>query len=671
MEVFEIILFMLAIIALSNIVNRLLPAVPLPLVQIALGMALALLPLGHHFKLNPELFFVLFIAPLLFNDGQRTPRDELWALRVPILLMALGLVFATTLGVGYIIHAMIPSIPLPAAFGLAAILSPTDAVAVTSMAGRVSLPKRIMRLLEGEALMNDASGLVAFKFAIAAAVTGSFSLINATGSFLLISLGGLLCGTILAALLIRLRLFLRRWGMEDVTVHMLILILTPFLIFLAAEELGLSGILAVVAGGVVHAVEKDRMESRMVKLQIVSKSTWSVILYVLNGLVFLLLGLQVPDVVNVIFFESPINNGIVIGYIAVIFVSLIVIRFLWVYLFWENRFSRKNGRSMREGLGMSMLTSLSGVRGAVTLAGAFSIPLVLNNGDPFPERDLILFLAAGVILISLIVASICLPLLTRNANEGPTDEEEKLNAARIATIKAALRFLAESMDEDNRHATHAVIAQYEARMRRLSLHEEENSEGIELAVAENQARLIGLQAERKEITRLFKAGEIPDYVANRFNDSFAALEEALSRRSRMRILVLTRGLRKLASAIIKPKEVEPRLDKSIIRKTKLKTCQSAIGAIRAQMTKENRKASLNVIGQYREIIRAISRKNEDPEDELLQRKLRQEIQLRAYQVERDEIQAMYERGEIRRDMAIALRKTISYAEASVLEGELA
>lgn len=671
MEVFEIILFLLAIIALSNVLNRLLPAVPLPLVQIALGMAVAGLPLGHHLTLNPELFFVLFIAPLLFNDGQRTPRDELWELRGPILLMALGLVFATTVGVGYIIHAMIPSIPLPAAFGLAAILSPTDAVAVTSMAGRAALPKRIMRLLEGEALMNDASGLVAFKFAIAAAVTGSFSLAHATGSFILISIGGLLCGALVAALLIRLRLLLRRWGMEDVTVHMLILILTPFVIFLVAEELGLSGILAVVAGGVVHAIEKDRMESRMVKLQIVSASTWSVILYVLNGLVFLLLGLQVPEVVNVIFFENPINNGIVIGYIAVIFLSLIALRFLWVYLFWENRFSRNNGRSMKEGLGASALTSLSGVRGAVTLAGAFSIPLVLNNGDPFPQRDLILFLAAGVILISLIVASVALPILTRNQAQTPSDEEEKLNAARIATIKAALRFIGESITEDNRNASHAVIAQYEARMRRLSLHEEEETGGIELALEETRARLVGLAAERKEIASLFAAGEIPDYVANRFNDSFSALEEALSRRSKMRALLLTRGLRQLSALIFKPKELEPRLDKSIIRKTKLKTSQAAIAAIRAQIVKENRKASLNVIAQYREFIRAISRKDADPEDDLLQRKQRQEIQLRAYQIERDEIQALYERGEIRRDMANTLRKTISYAEATILETELA
>lgn len=671
MHVFEMILIMLAIIALSNVLNRLLPIVPLPLIQIALGMIMAVLPLGHHLALNPELFFVLFIAPLLFNDGQRTPRDELWELRVPILFMALGLVFATTIGVGCIIHVMIPTIPLPAAFGLAAILSPTDAVAVTSMAGRVALPKRIKRLLEGEALMNDASGLVAFKFAIAAAVTGSFSLIHATGSFLVISIGGLLCGTLVAALLIRLRLALRRWGMEDVTVHMLILILTPFIIFLAAEELGLSGILAVVAGGVVHAVEKDRMESRMVKLQIVSASTWSVILYTLNGLVFLLLGLQVPDVVNVIFFENPINNGIVLGYIAVIFVSLLVFRFLWVYLFWENRFSRRNGLTMKEGLGASVLTSLSGVRGAVTLAGAFSIPLLIDNGDPFPERDLILFLAAGVILISLVAASISLPLLTRRPDAGPSDEEELLNAARIATIKAALKYVTESMNEDNRHAAHAVIAQYEARMRRLSLHEEEQSEGIDLAIEENRVRLLGLQAERKEIARMFKAGEIPDYIANRFNDSFVALEEALSRRSRIRLLLLTKGLRRLASMIFKPREQEPRLDKSIIRKTKLKTCQAAIGVIRSQITQANRKASLNVIGQYREVIRTISRRGADPEDELLQRKQRQEIQLRAYQVERDEIQTLYERGEIKRDMANALRKTISYAEASVLESELA
>ena len=230
MELFLVILFLLAVIGLSNIVNHFTPFIPVPLIQIALGVAIAAIPLGIHIPMEPELFFVLFIAPLLFHDGKNVPRAELWKLRKPILILALGLVFVTVFAIGYLIHWLIPSIPLPAAFALAAILSPTDVVAVSAISSRVKMPKNIMHLLEGEGLMNDASGLVAFKFAVAATVTGVFSLAHASWSFLVIAIGGFVGGAILAFLIIRLKVFIRRLGMEDETIHMLIQILTPSVI---------------------------------------------------------------------------------------------------------------------------------------------------------------------------------------------------------------------------------------------------------------------------------------------------------------------------------------------------------------------------------------------------------------------------------------------------------
>ena len=189
MELFLTVLGLLVLIGLSNIVNHFIPVIPVPLIQIGLGIIVVLV-FGVQVEFEPELFFLLFIAPLLFYDGKHVSRSALWELKTPILLMALGLVFVTLFAGGYLIHWMIPSIPLPAAFALAAILSPTDVVAVKAMAGRVKLPKNIVHLLEGEGLMNDASGLVAFKFAVVATASGTFSLANATGSFLLIAIGG-------------------------------------------------------------------------------------------------------------------------------------------------------------------------------------------------------------------------------------------------------------------------------------------------------------------------------------------------------------------------------------------------------------------------------------------------------------------------------------------------
>ena len=318
METFLVIFVLLILIGVSNVINHLIPSIPVPLIQIILGALIAVVPSGIHVSLEPELFFVLFVAPLLFNDGKRIPREELWHLRAPILLLALGLVFATVLVGGYVIYWLIPAIPLPAAFALAAILSPTDAVAVGAISGRVRLPRNIMHLLEGEALMNDASGLVAFKFAIAAMVTGVFSLTQATLSFFVIAVGGLLGGALMAFLIIKLSVLLRRLGMEDFTIHMLIQILTPFAIYLTAEHFKVSGILAVVAGGIIYAIERDHAKAPTMKLQVVSASTWSVILFILNGLVFILLGLQIPDVAVVIFNRLFFKTGLFQSFINIL-----------------------------------------------------------------------------------------------------------------------------------------------------------------------------------------------------------------------------------------------------------------------------------------------------------------------------------------------------------------
>ncbi len=392
MELFIDILILLAIIVGSVIVHRFLPAVPLPLLQVVLGCLAALSPFGIHVPLNPELFLVLFVAPLLYHDGRKTPRDELWKLKAPILLLALGLVFATVFIAGYGIHGLIPSIPLPAAFALAAILSPTDAVAVGAISRRVHLPKSILRLLEGEALINDASGMVAFKFAIAAMLTGVFSLSAASLSFVWMAIGGTVCGAALSFLIIRLRVLIRRLGVEEATLQTLLQIVTPFFIYLTAEELHVSGILAVVAGGIVHAIEQERAESSMLKLQIVSASTWSVILLMLNGLVFIMLGLHIPVVTAVIVESGAFDISRVLLYVAVLSTGLFALRFLWIYAGWTGAWLLgSRNKITKPQLKPALLTALSGVRGAITLAAAFSIPYTLQDGSPFPQRDLIIF----------------------------------------------------------------------------------------------------------------------------------------------------------------------------------------------------------------------------------------------------------------------------------------
>ncbi|WML33626.1 Na+/H+ antiporter [Clostridium sp. OS1-26] len=668
MEIFIIILILLASIGVSNIINRFIPSFPIPLVQISLGMILAILPLGIHMTLEPELFLVLFIAPLLFNDGKRVSRNELWSLRTPILLMALGLVFVTVFIVGHVIHWMIPSITLSAAFALAAILSPTDAVAVQALSKRIHLPKKIMNLLEGEALINDASGLVAFKFAVAATVSGSFSLIKATASFFIIAIGGLLCGVVLSFLIIHLRRFIRRLGMEDVTIQMLIQILTPFFIYLVSEHLGVSGILAVVSGGIIHSIEHERMESFMLKLQIVSTSTWFVILFILNGLVFLILGLQIPGVIKIIFEDEKFNNLQVFGYIVVISIILTIIRFLWVYIFGEGKLKfRKEELFDKSRFKAAVLTSLSGVRGAVTLAGAFSIPYVLQGGAPFPQRDLIIFISAGVILFSLLETSIILPILVKKEEHSKGEDKNKIERkALIKVIEASIKALKEEIDDENKKAALNVIDSYNKYIRKS--YRSENQVELNLQSSEMKKNIYAkaLKVEEKEIEQLFKAGEISQNVYNILKEKFNHTESILSNELNHKVILAISIIKGVASKVFSSYKNDSMTDVKEIETAKISAYNAAIAAIRKEINDENRGASLEIIAHYNEIIRRIQ-KGSQPKDNEQFNKHKRELQFKAIEVQRKEVQSLFENGEINRELANKLRRFINYWEATLME----
>lgn len=670
------VLILLALIGVSHVVSRFVPFIPTPLIQIALGAVVAVIPSGIHLTLEPELFFVLFIAPLLYNDGKHTPRDELWRLRAPILLLAVGLVFVTVFAVGYAIHWMIPAIPLPAAFGLAAILSPTDAVAVGALAGRIRMPKSLMRLLEGEALMNDASGLVAFKFAIAAAVTGVFSLPHATVSFFVISLGGLAIGAVLAFLIAWLRMALRMAGMEDVTMHMLIQILTPFLLYLIAEHLGMSGILAAVAGGIVHAIESDRMEAATMKLKVVSNSTWSVILFLLNGLVFVILGLQIPDVSGVILNDPAFNNFKVIGYAAVIFLLLIALRFVWVLAFTRlSPGSGNGGERGAPGFRMLVMTSFSGVRGAVTLAGAFSIPLVLNNGSPFPERNLIIFLAAAVILLSLVAASVILPLLSKKKEaQTGTDRGQLERQFQLQVMNAAIQAVHQERSDDNEAAVNAVLAEYKKTMLQLRMAEASRRGEPRSRRKEIQLRLLALGEERETARRMLEDGQIDRGQAQQFFNMLDQVELILANRSHLWKMLVKTLFRRL-QAVFAKRTATPLVrlsagDMDAMRRIKTQTCEAAIREVKKARCADNEQESTGVIAYYNSMLERLARfphvsRRHDPRYE----EQKKELYWAAIQTERDEVQALYEKGDITREMAGKLRGWIRDREASMFEEE--
>ncbi|WP_419882690.1 Na+/H+ antiporter [Peribacillus sp. B-H-3] len=669
METFLAVLILLALIGLSNFINHFIPIIPVPLIQIALGGMLAVLPAGIHLPLNPELFFVLFIAPLLFYDGKNVPRADLWKLRSPILLLALGLVFLTVIVMGYIIYWLIPSIPLPAAFALAAILSPTDAVAVSAISERVKMPKIIMRILEGEALMNDASGLVAFKFAVAATVTGVFSIAEATFSFFIIAIGGLVIGAVLAFLILRLRTFIRRLGMEDVTIHMLIHILTPFIIYLVTEEIGVSGILGVVAAGIVHAIERDRDESPTVKLQVVSVSTWTVLSFILNGLVFMLLGVQVPHVLKVIISDPAFNNMKVFSYVAIITLLLIALRFIWVTVI--ILISPKLNIHM-PGMGMKSALTLSfaGVRGAVTLAGAFSIPFVLENGSKFPQRELFIFISAGVILLTLILSSIALPILGKQKEDpSSSDASKKENQAKVNIYKEVIQFIKFFENEENRVAVSSVVSKYTRAV------EEINYSGVpknpfHSREMEADIRLSGLHAEEELVRKLAKTEEIKKELAYQFLQNIHYKESAVTSRLKYRLLITVVLSKRLLHKLFSRNRSFTDWGQEYLgnaRKLKVRTSRAAIGAIKKGITEENKEFSLLVIAEYRTLIARLNHAylNQKTNEDLSN--IERELHYKAIQAERDQVQSLFEHGEITRELSHKIRQQINIREAALID----
>jgi len=333
MHSIEIVLAMLLAVAASGFLVRVLPfSLPLPLVQIGLGAVISSFNRGV--ALDPKLFFLLFLPPLLFLDGWRIPKQGLFRDKGVILELALGLVMFTVFGAGFLIHWMIPAVPLPVAFALAAILSPTDPMAVSSIASRAPIPRRLMHILEGESLLNDASGLVCFQFAVAAALTGTFSIANASVTFLWLALAGVACGVgVTYAVNIVQRWIARHFGEEGGS-PILVSLLIPFAAYLLAEGVHASGILAAVAAGITMSYfELSGRAAASVRIQ--RTAVWDMVQFTLNGIVFTLLGEQLPGIVRNAMrsVESGhLDPWWLAVYVAAISIGLMLLRLIWVWL---------------------------------------------------------------------------------------------------------------------------------------------------------------------------------------------------------------------------------------------------------------------------------------------------------------------------------------------------
>ncbi|GKV70169.1 hypothetical protein NCCP2716_26670 [Sporosarcina sp. NCCP-2716] len=501
MEIFEVILLMLTAVFLSNVFNRFLPSIAVPLIQVALGIILAIPLSDHSLKLSPELFLLLFIAPILFNDGVNVDKQAIWGERKSILSLSIGLVFATVGLLGWFVHWLIPEIPIAAAFALAAALAPTDAVAVQALAEKVRVPNKIMHTLEGESLINDASGLVSFQFAVAALLTGTFSLFNAGTTFLLISTGGILLGAVLTLLKIGLMRWLRNLGIENSISFILMEVLLPFLIFVIAEHVGVNGILAVVSGGLVHSLTFRRLNPEEAQLKLLSRSTWAVITFSLNGIVFVLLGTQLPNIVEAVLRDGVTHIFTLIGYILAVTAGLLGLRFVWIGLF--NNFQSTSVVLSKQRAADTLLYTIAGVRGTITLVSVLSLPLFLSDGTPFGERDLLLFIAGGVILLTLLLANFTLHLFAPKLDPGTLEDDHTWEIGMLRHVKDELR---KHRTKENRQSIGRVIKIYNDRIFTLT-------NTLDLSKNEQQLRRLILEWQLEHTAELVREGRVRLQIA--------------------------------------------------------------------------------------------------------------------------------------------------------------
>ncbi len=391
MEILLTILILTLVVSLTSVLTRLSPVqIPLPLIQIAAGAVLAQPIFGLHVEFNPELFLLLFIPPLLFAESSKIQPKELIKHSREIISLALVLVLITIFGVGYVIHLLLPNVPLIAAFALAAVLSPTDAVALLGIVGKGRISKNIQEVLEGEALMNDASGLVALKFAVAVTMgTMEFSVHGATIAFFVVALGGIAVGIAVTWLYGKGLLLISRYAHDEPSIQIVLMLLLPFIVYLVAEHFGLSGILAAVAAGLTTS-RIGVVHHAPIRLRIKAKSSWSMLEYVFNGMVFLILGLQLPGIISESLIRAEndplVDTGSLLLDVIWIYLALMVVRLGWLWLM--RLYSRKRpGKHPMLFAGYKtrhmLLATFAGGRGAITLAGGAFYPVIAAGWHTF------------------------------------------------------------------------------------------------------------------------------------------------------------------------------------------------------------------------------------------------------------------------------------------------
>jgi CPA1 family monovalent cation:H+ antiporter len=506
-----LLLLMVAVAGLSILARPL--GVPYPILLVLGGLLLGFLPGLPAVELPPELVLVVFLPPLLYQAAFFSTLRDLRADLRAITTTAVGLVLVTMAAVAVTAHALVDGLSWAVAFTLGAIVSPTDALAATAVARRLGAPRRLVTVLEGESLVNDATALVAYRIAVAAAVGGSFVVWEAGLRFVAGVAGGVAVGLIVGWLVAVVR---RR--LEDPPAEIVLTVVTGYAAYLPAERLEVSGVLAAVTAGLFVGWRAPELASPTTRL--LAFSFWEILVYLLNAVLFLLVGLQLQPILEQVTGRSVAT---LLGLAALISAVVIAVRFVWSFTvpYLVRALDRRPSQvARRVGARQRLISSWSGMRGAVSLAAALALPLETNSGQPFPERELILFVTFGVIFVTLVVQGLTLPALIRRlgVHDDGAEQREELQARLGATDAALARLEELAVEEWTRDDTvERLRGLYQFRRRRLKaragIFEDDGYEDRSLAYQRLVREL--LEAQRHAIIRLRNQGVISDGVMHR------------------------------------------------------------------------------------------------------------------------------------------------------------
>lgn len=539
MEILVYVIVFSLILIVSNATNKLIPTLPLPLIQILLGIGIGFLLPNSEYHLDTELFLALVIGPLLFREAEEADITSILKHWRIIAFLIFPVIFISTLSLGWLAHLLWLGIPLAACMAVGAALGPTDLVAFASLSERFTFPKRISNILKGEGLLNDASGLVAFRVALAAWTTGVFSLGQASWDLVISILGGFAVGIVTAAVNRGLQKLLLSVRATDIASELILELSLPLLTFFIAEEIHVSGIIAVVVAGILKASRFKKITLLEAKVDTVTHTVWNTVNFILNGSVFVLLGMELEMISEPILRTPFYNNLLLIVTVLLLTGLLFLIRFLMVYgFYWYRGFRLK--KSIDKYLKDALLLTFSGVKGTVSIATILLIPTHLEA-----EYPVLLFLVAGVTLCSFLIGLLVLPKLSEDK------EESNDHLMHIAILNDVVMLLEKELTVTKQKGPlYAAIDNYHGRIENMILNQEDKATQRDW----EQLKLLILSIENDGLEQAYEEGKIRDRSYHVYQRYLRSMEQKVNRNLSSRLtyyfLVLFRLLRLLLHELV-------------------------------------------------------------------------------------------------------------------------